>query len=102
MLYISMTYKNMVTTERGSTMDKTLFTPPMIETYRACPKAYHLAFGLARNTGETLNSKAVCKKFLLKALGEINKGRVTSVHQVQKFMGMHWPVDKLKADDAVK
>lgn len=84
-------------------MDKTLITAAMIETFTACRRAYKLAFSatnLERIEGS--NSSSICKRFLLKALADVNRGRLTSVSHIQKFMGQHWPVDKLKADEAVR
>jgi hypothetical protein len=83
-------------------MDKTLFTSPMVETFKVCRRAYHFAFGQTTNKVDTPKSEGVCKRFLLRALAEIDRGRLTNVNQVQKFMGINWPVDKLKGDDAVK
>lgn len=81
-------------------MDRTLLTPPMIETFRVCRRAYQLAFV---HTGEKPElTKSICKRFLLRALAEINKGRITNVNQVQKYLGQNWPVDKMGADEGVK
>lgn len=83
-------------------MDRTLFTPPMIETFRVCRRAYQMAF-LKPGT-EKLTTSALCKRFLIKALGEINRGRIVSIQQAQKFLGQHWPADKFNVgvtkDDA--
>src|SRR5215467_13141926 len=81
-------------------MDRTLFTPPMIETFRACRRAYQLAYVELRERKEPANS--ICKRFILRALAEINRGRLTTVSQVQKYMGQTWPVEKLGPDEAVK
>src|SRR5688572_15773063 len=83
-------------------MDKTLFTPAMIETFQVCRRAYQLAFEMVRDRPEAPTPGGVCKRFLLKGLAEINRGRLCTVNQVQKFTGTHWPSDKLKADEAVK
>jgi len=82
-------------------MDRTLFTPPMIETFKVCKRAYHLAYVQPPEAGD-LKTSAVCKRFILKALGEINRGRIATVNQVQKFLGQHWPVDKIRQDDCVR
>jgi hypothetical protein len=37
----------------------------------------------------------ICKQFILRTLAEINKGRIRTVPQVQKYMGSHWPLDKV-------
>jgi alkylated DNA nucleotide flippase Atl1 len=67
----------------------------MIETFRACKRAYELAFikGLADQEPERL--AVVCKHFILRALAQINKGKITSITQVQKYMGQHWPADQV-------
>lgn len=83
-------------------MDKTLFTAPMIETFNVCRRAYKFAFGQGSQPVEVSKSSSVCKRFLLKALAEVNRGRITTVQQVQKFMGQNWPADKLSNDEAVK
>ena len=71
-------------------MYRTLYSPTMIETFRACKQAYALAF-LQNNQGtESLNF--ICKQFLLRALAQINKGRITNISQMQKYMGQYWPV----------
>ncbi len=81
-------------------MDRTLLSPSMIETFRVCRRAYQLAFLKAGERIEPTGS--ILKRFLLKALAEINRGRVTTVNQVQKFTGHHWPVDKIDAEDGVR
>jgi hypothetical protein len=78
-------------------MDRTLFTPPMIETFRSCRKAYEFAFN-DRQEVERMKLSNLCKRFLLKALAEINRTRLTNVQQVQKFLGQHWPADRLNSD----
>ncbi|HEY9870375.1 MAG TPA: hypothetical protein V6D08_14520 [Candidatus Obscuribacterales bacterium] len=83
-------------------MDRTLFTSPMIETFRVCRRAYELAFVQRTEACENLATSAVCKRFILKALAEVNRGRITTVHQVQKFLGQHWPVDKVEQHECVK
>lgn len=74
-------------------MDRTLFTPSMIEAYRACKRAYKLAYLEDRPVADSAG--AVCKSFLLRGLAEINRGRITSPSQVQKFMGTNWPLERL-------
>lgn len=73
-------------------MERTLFSPSMIETFRVCKKAYWLAFmpSTPRRSPAT-----IVKGFLLHGLAEINKGKITSQSQIQKFMGQHWPIDEL-------
>src|ERR1700722_7974437 len=74
-------------------MHKTLYTPTMIETFRACKKAYTLAF--LQNNLETESLSFICKQFLLRVLSQINKGKITTVSQLQKYMGQYWPADQL-------
>lgn len=81
-------------------MDRTLLTPPMIETFRVCRRAYQLAF--LRSSERVEPSSSIYKRFMLKALAEINRGRITTVNQVQKFMGQHWPVEKIGPEEGVK
>lgn len=76
-------------------MDRTLFTPPMIETFRVCRRAYQLAFLGGRQSPERIKLSTVCKRFLLKAVSDIHKGRLSNLPQVQKYLGQHWPADRL-------
>jgi hypothetical protein len=76
-------------------MHRTLFSPTMIETFRACDRAYQLAFmneatGLAH---ERLG--VICKQFILRAVAQINRGKLRTASEVQKYMGQYWPSDKL-------
>lgn len=83
-------------------MDRTLFTPPMIETFRVCRRAYQLAFFQTSESQEGKSAGAVCKRFILKALAEVNRGRLTTVHHIQKFLGLHWPADNINQEECVK
>lgn len=74
-------------------MHKTLYTPTMIDTFRACKRAYSLAF--LQNTVETESLSFICKQFCLRALSQIHKGKITTVSQLQKYMGQYWPADQL-------
>lgn len=76
-------------------MHRTLFTPSMVEAFRVCKKAYELAYVKLSGGGDKTKASVVCKRFILRALAEINRGKVTNVSQVQKYMGQHWPLDKL-------
>ncbi len=77
-------------------MHRTLFTPAMIETFRSCKKAYELASIKFTNGGAPVRASVICKKFILRALAEINRGKLDTVNQVQKYMGQNWPVEKLE------
>ncbi len=74
-------------------MHKTLYTPTMIDTFRACSKAYKLAF--LQNDIESVSLSFICKQFLLRVVSQINKGKITTVSQLQKYMGQYWPADQL-------
>ena len=74
-------------------MHRTLYTSTMIETFRACNNAYKLAF--LQNSLETESLSFICKQFLLRVLSQINKGKITTVSQLQKYMGQYWPADQL-------
>lgn len=96
-----MTYKRKVFNWQGvSFMDRTLFCSSMIETFRTCKRAYHLAFNKfsGRNLGASPSS--ICKRFILRGLAEINRGKLSDATQIQKFMGQHWPIERL--NDQVK
>jgi hypothetical protein len=77
-------------------MDRTLFSPPMIETFRVCRRAYQFAFGASQV--DKISMSALCKRFLLRALSEIHRGKVTSLPQVQKYVGQHWPTEKFNEE----
>jgi hypothetical protein len=81
-------------------MERTLFTPPMIETFRVCRRAYQLAFLASREQrSEKMRLSTICKRFLLKALAEVNRSRITNVPQMQKYLGQQWPAEGLAAPD---
>jgi hypothetical protein len=67
----------------------------MVETFRVCKRAYELAFSKYVIGATASSASSICKRFILKGIAEINRGRFTNVNQVQKFMGQHWPVDKV-------
>jgi len=74
----------------------------MIETFRVCRRAYQLAFIQSSESAEVKSAGAVCKRFILRALAEINRGRLTTVHHIQKFLGLHWPADTINQEECVK
>jgi hypothetical protein len=76
-------------------MQKTLYTPTMIDAFRACKHAYLLAF--LENNMATESLSFICKQFLLRALSQIHKGKITTVSQLQKYMGQYWPANQLGA-----
>jgi hypothetical protein len=78
-------------------MDRTLFSPPMIETFRVCRRAYQFAFGA--NQVDKISMSALCKRFILRALTEVHRGRLNSLPEAQKFLGQHWPTDKFAEGD---
>jgi len=68
----------------------------MIETFNSCRKAYQVAFEKFSNGPTQATASVICKKFMLRTLAEINRSRLCTVNQVQKYMGQHWPVEKLE------
>lgn len=81
-------------------MDRTLFTPAMIETFRVCKRAYELAFLKPREGAAGTRLSTLCKRFLLKALAEVNRGRIKTVNEAQRFIGQHWNALKIENDAA--
>jgi hypothetical protein len=81
-------------------MAKTVFTPAMIDSFKACPKAYQQVF--LGTCNEFVEPSLLSKRFLLMALSEVHRGRITTPAQAQKFIGQYWPSDRLKSNDAVK
>jgi len=77
-------------------MDRTLFSPAMIDTFRSCPRAFETALRQLDEGGRVRSIASVCKQFVRKGVAEINKGRVTTLNQLQIFIGNHWPVDKME------
>lgn len=77
-------------------MHRTLFTPAMIETFNSCKRAYELAFERFSNGSAQTTPSVICKKFMLRALSEINRGKLLTVNHVQKYMGQNWPLEKLE------
>jgi hypothetical protein len=76
-------------------MHRTLFTPSMVETFRTCKKAYEAGYTRFNTGGSSQSLTGACKRFVLRALSEINRGKLSTVHQVQKYMGQEWPLDKV-------
>lgn len=71
-------------------MDRTLFTPAMIETFRVCRRAYEMAFLRPRDKDMPVKANTLCKRFLLGAIAEINRTKLLSSSQAQKYIGQHW------------
>jgi len=67
----------------------------MVETFRTCKRAYRFASLQYRDGSVKARLKSICKRFILKGLAEINRGKLTTTNQVQKFMGQNWPTAKL-------
>ncbi len=76
-------------------MHRTLFSPTMIETFRACSRAYQIAFIKEASFYEQEKLSVICKQFILRAVAQINRGKLRTASQVQKYMGQYWPSDKL-------
>lgn len=88
-------------------MDRTLFSPSMIDTFRACKRAFELALSnyaassLSSSTTTTKRSvPSLCRQFIRKGIAEINRGRVTTPGDVQTFMGRHWPLEQVESSGA--
>lgn len=82
-------------------MKRTVVTPCMIETYKSCKKLYKHLFVEGRHA-DNHSPSSTCKKFLLKALSEIHKGRIANLAHIQKFLGLSWPADKFDNNAGVK
>ncbi|MBX9877922.1 MAG: hypothetical protein K2Y22_05640 [Candidatus Obscuribacterales bacterium] len=83
-------------------MERTLFTPAMIETFKVCRKAYWMAYESLITGRKVASGDKTVKSFLLRAIAEINRGKVANMHQLLKFMGQHWPADEMSNDRAAK
>lgn len=81
-------------------MHRTLFTPSMVEAFRTCKTAYRVgqAYYADASASAKTRLKSVTRRFILRGLAEINRGKLCSVNQVQKYMGQNWPVDILSAE----
>src|SRR5580658_8800407 len=82
-------------------MHRTLFTPSMVETFRTCKRAYAAAY-VRFTAGSNRSLSGACRRFLLRALAEVNKGKLTSVQQVQRYVGQEWPLDRVSEDSSQK
>lgn len=78
-------------------MHRTLFTPSMVETFRICRKAYQVGQAQYEAGVARTRLKSLLRRFIMRGLAEINRGKLTTVNQVQRFMGQQWPADKLSA-----
>ncbi|MCC7528354.1 MAG: hypothetical protein IT342_07515 [Candidatus Melainabacteria bacterium] len=78
-------------------MHRTLFTPSMVEAFRICKRAYQMGQAQYAEGTNTVKGrlKSLTRRFILRGLAEINRGKLASVNQVQKYMGQQWPVDIL-------
>lgn len=77
-------------------MNRTLFTPAMIETFRVCRRAYQLAFtGGSQAQPRRLKMSTIAKRFMLRAIAEINRGRCPDMPAVQRYIGQHWPTQDM-------
>ena len=74
-------------------MDRTLFSPTMIDTFRACKRAFTVAFSRYYATGKAHGSlSSLCKSFIRRGVAAINQGKLRNTSQVQIFIGQHWPL----------
>ena len=53
-------------------MHRTLFSPSMVETFRSCKRAYEIAFSKYADGNGSSSAAAICRKFILKGIAEIN------------------------------
>jgi hypothetical protein len=67
----------------------------MLDAFKACKRAYQLAYSGSGVTSRAASASAICKRFILQGLCQINRGQIANPSQVQKFMGQFWPIDKL-------
>lgn len=82
-------------------MDRTLFSPSMIDTFRACKRAYELAFAnYSQGSGGNRAVPSICRSFVRKGLAEINRGRISTNNEIQTFIGKEWPVDMMEGSGA--
>ena len=69
----------------------------MVEAFRICKRAYQIGQAQYAEGTNTVKGrlKSLTRRFILRGLAEINRGKLASVNQVQKYMGQQWPVDIL-------
>lgn len=94
--YIGMAYESLAIFREDPTMDWTLFSPFMLDTFKACKRAYSLARERFSDRSRPQSLASLCKQFVLRGVSEINKGKIQNNNQLQIFIGQHWPVDKLE------
>lgn len=78
-------------------MDRTLFSPAMIQTYQKCKKLYELKY-MKTPVGEGVKLSTITKRILKKGFAEVHRGQITTVPQAQQWIGQHWPNLDSKAD----
>jgi hypothetical protein len=81
-------------------MDRTLFSPSMIETFRACKRAYEAAQACYSTQPSKRSVASACRQFMRKGIAEINRGKITTPNEVQTFMGRHWPLEHVEKSGA--
>lgn len=81
-------------------MDRTLFSPSMIDTFRACKRAFELAVSSYTSQPTKRNVPSLCRQFVRKGIAEINRGKIMTPGDVQTFMGRHWPLEQVEACNA--
>jgi hypothetical protein len=81
-------------------MDRTLFSPAMIDTFRACKRAYEAAQACYSAQPSKKSVASACRQFLRKGIAEINRGKITNPNEVQTFMGKHWPLEHVEKSGA--
>lgn len=81
-------------------VDRTLFSPSMVDTFRACKRAYDLAMFAYSNQPTQRSVASICRQFLRKGIAEINRSKISTTNEVQTFMGKHWPLELVEASGA--
>jgi hypothetical protein len=81
-------------------MDRTLFSPSMIDTFRACKRAFEVALSSYSSQPTKRNVPSLCRQFVRKGIAEINRGKITTPGDVQTFMGRHWPLEQVESSGA--
>ena len=68
----------------------------LLDTYKACKRAFEIARTRFATQPEQRSLASICKQFVRKGVGQINKGKIQNNNHLQIFIGQHWPVDKLE------
>ncbi len=96
-LYIGMTYKRRVAGEGGALCTGRCSRLLWLRLFRICKNAYRMGQAQYAEGANSVKGrlKSLTRRFVLRGLAEINRGKLSNVNQVQKYMGQQWPVDIL-------